>query len=414
LLSHPPVSEYRHVRFRALLAIAIGGIVVSPPAVLAQTATPEFADWTTLPSGNAILTGTLLGRTVTATGGTFHPSSVLDGTSPIFAGPNFSPSLALSDAPELFGTNPATTYTIAFGTTVRDPILHLSSLASTLTFPAGTRITKRSGQALFTATGSTVAGGLPDVAGTVQLAGDFDSISFSALWTASGQPDGIDFQVGGVTVPVATPTPTPLPTVVATPVVTPVPTPVTPPPPVTGVRVTAQVATGQVLVKLPSGQAFTPLQGTASVLVGATVDARKGSLDLVAEGGDTAQVAAGIFTIRQAQKGIDRVPELVVATPAGLARTCAPGHTPPPKGIVRTLTIAANGTFRTVPAKGIVTGRNATWTTTDSCDGTLTSVRKGRVTIRFGSRTIHVRAGHRYRIAARLFGARQIHDRGGH
>jgi hypothetical protein len=74
---------------------------------------------------------------------------------------------------------------------------------------------------------------------------------------------------------------------------------------------------------------------------------------------------------------------------------------------------AAKGTFRTVPAKGIVTGRNATWTTTDSCDGTLTTVRKGQVTLRVGRRTLRLRAGHRYKIAARLFGARTLRDRGG-
>jgi hypothetical protein len=74
---------------------------------------------------------------------------------------------------------------------------------------------------------------------------------------------------------------------------------------------------------------------------------------------------------------------------------------------------ATKGTFRTVPAKGVVTGRNATWTTTDRCDGTLTTVRKGRVSIRLGRKTISVRAGRRYKIAARLFGARQVRDRGG-
>jgi hypothetical protein len=234
-------------------------------------------------------------------------------------------------------------------------------------------------------------------------------MSFSVFWAPGGQPDGIDFQVGGVAVPVIAPTPTPEPTVV----VTPEPTAIAPLPPVAGVRVTTSLASGQVLVKLPAG-AFAPLQGTTSLPVGAIVDARQGTLNLVAEGGDTAQLAAGIFKIRQARKGTDHVPELVVATPAGLARTCAPGHTPPPKGIVRVLTItAAKGTFRTVPAKGTVTGRNATWTTTDSCDGTLTTVRKGQVTLRVGRRTLHLRAGHRYKIAARLFGARTLRGRGG-
>ena len=80
------------MRLRVLLAVAVGGLCLSAPAVLAQG--PEFADWTTLSNGNSVLTGTLLGRPVTAVGGTFHPASVLDGSSTLFSGPNFSPPLA--------------------------------------------------------------------------------------------------------------------------------------------------------------------------------------------------------------------------------------------------------------------------------------------------------------------------------
>jgi hypothetical protein len=54
-------------------------------------------------------------------------------------------------------------------------------------------------------------------------------------------------------------------------------------------------------------------------------------------------------------------------------------------------------------------GRNAAWTTSDRCDGTLTRVTKGRARVskRCGRRGIAVRAGHRYSMNARSFRARK-------
>ena len=185
------------------------------------------------------------------------------------------------------------------------------------------------------------------------------------------------------------------------------------PRPVAGVRVTTQPVGGQVLVKVPAGDAFVLLGAETSLPVGTVVDARKGSLVLTAAADasgrtESATLAAGIFRIRQAQaRGKRRAPlDFALVTPAGLSRACAkrPG---PPKGIVRTLTVAAKGTFGTVGARGVVKGRDATWTTTDRCDGTLTTVRRGRVSVRARSRTVSVRAGHRYLVRARLFAARR-------
>ena len=96
----------------------------------------------------------------------------------------------------------------------------------------------------------------------------------------------------------------------------------------------------------------------------------------------------------------------VTTTPAGLERACAPGHPRPPKGIVRTLKVVAKGSYRTVPKKGIVTGTDAAWTTTDTCDGSLVTVQKGRVTVKLGRKAHHVKRGERYLLRARLFGAR--------
>jgi len=62
-----------------------------------------------------------------------------------------------------------------------------------------------------------------------------------------------------------------------------------------------------------------------------------------------------------------------------------------------------------VAAKAVVKGRNAAWTTSDRCDGTLTRVTRGKVAVKAGHRTRTVRAGHGLLIRAKLFAARRRH-----
>jgi hypothetical protein len=181
-------------------------------------------------------------------------------------------------------------------------------------------------------------------------------------------------------------------------------------PPVAGVRAVARAVAGTVTVTLPGTTAAVPLAGVASLPVGTVVDARAGSLTLrsaLTRSGrvQSATVAAGIFRIKQRRaKGNAAVPtDLVLATPAGKARSCRA----PTKGVVRRLSVVTKGVFRTVAARAVVKGRNAAWTTSDRCDGTLTTVKRGRVAVTAGKRTRTVRAGHSLLIRARLFTARQ-------
>ena len=97
---------------------------------------------------------------------------------------------------------------------------------------------------------------------------------------------------------------------------------------------------------------------------------------------------------------------LELASAAGAEKRCAGG---PPKGIVRALSVTAKGLFRTVAGAAIAKGRNAAWTTTDRCDGTLTCVVKGRVAVlaRSGGTARTVCVGHSLLIRARLFASRQ-------
>ena len=226
---------------------------------------------------------------------------------------------------------------------------------------------------------------------------------------------------------IPTPPPTPTPTPVPPPAPTPTPLldsdgdgipdaqdtlPAGNLPPIAGKRVQAAAASGELRVKLPGADGFVALKGAASLPVGSVVDARAGSLTVAAAANargtstGSAKLAAGIFKIRQDRAAA--ATDLLLQTPAGAARACAPGRTPPKKGVVRTLSVTTTkGVFRTVAAKGAIKGQKATWVVSDTCSGTLTQVKKGKVSVKAGKRTKTLRAGQRYLIKARLFAARQ-------
>jgi hypothetical protein len=354
-----------------------------------------FTDWTSATAVGVVpgvASGTLLGHSVTLSGDSLNGQS--DG-SWTYPAPAFTPPLAHSDEIQLFGTQLGHHYTLSFGAPVTNPVLDLDSLGSTVTFPADTQIERVSGAAAFTVAGNQVTGtGTPDPGGTVRLVGTFTQVPMTVVY--AGDSDGIPTQVGA---PVPTVTPVP------TPVATPTPTPEGLPadqPPKAGVRVSSAPVSGAVTVKLPGGKEFLPLTQAASLPVGSVVDARGGSLTVRTTRG-SAKVAAGIFTIRQAAAR-KAAASLVLVTPPGQAQACA-GRVH--KGVVRQLSVTSKGVIRTVAAKGVVTGRNASWTVADGCHGTLTRVRKGRVAVAAGHRTKVVPAGHSLLIRARLFTARQ-------
>jgi hypothetical protein len=181
---------------------------------------------------------------------------------------------------------------------------------------------------------------------------------------------------------------------------------------VAGVNAQVSLQQGRVTITLPSGSVV-PLDGIASVPVGSVVDARKGALTLRSAprtaGGrpGEATLTAGIFRIRQ-QRTRNATTDFVMVSPPG-ARTCAK---PAAKGAVRTLSVTASkGVFRTVGGAATVTAPSSTgrWTTTDSCAGTRTTVRRGKVAViaRGHSRPVTVSAGRSLLVRARLFAARQ-------
>ena len=99
----------------------------------------------------------------------------------------------------------------------------------------------------------------------------------------------------------------------------------------------------------------------------------------------TATIRAGIFKIRQARaraKGATLPADLLMEHPANAKVGCGR----PTKRAVRRLTVVAKGLFRTFGGASTATARNATFTTTDRCDGTQTRVLPGRVKLKLKRR----------------------------
>lgn len=178
-------------------------IVIVPVLALISVgvrAAPVFTDWTAFDSTTDIAQGTLVGTGVTLTG-TALQSANTNGTSTLFSTSQFTPALPASDYVEFvsFASTPISSYQITFTQAVTNPLLHLASLASVLTF-SGINPELVSGDANFLVSGNTVSGqiGTSDSNGTVRLPGTYSSISFTANFVGfvAGSRDGIAIQVG--------------------------------------------------------------------------------------------------------------------------------------------------------------------------------------------------------------------------
>ncbi|MDA0161733.1 thrombospondin type 3 repeat-containing protein [Solirubrobacter ginsenosidimutans] len=199
-------------------------------------------------------------------------------------------------------------------------------------------------------------------------------------------------------------------------------------PPAPGKTAIVRAISGEVFVKLPGRHllqsgGFIPLKGVAAIPVGSTVDARKGELEMQSAANgfsasdkrakqQTARMRAGMFAVRQAKlkKGAAKATsistDIGLLSPPGAEATCQKG---PSKGIVRSLSMVAKGFYRALGGASTATARNATFITTDRCDGTITEVGKGRVTlaVKGSKKPVVVRAGGAYLAKAKLFAARK-------
>ena len=169
---------------------------------------------------------------------------------------------------------------------------------------------------------------------------------------------------------------------------------------------------------------FVPLKGIAALPIGTEVDTRKGTIDLQTAGNgydpssahaqrQRATLSAAMFKIRQARvhKGLAKsaaIPtDLALQTPSEATRACVGSR--PLKGAVRTLSATVKGYFRTFAGASTTIARNATFTVTDRCDGTLTEVGRGKVSVAVKGRKkpMTVNAGRGYLVRAELFTAKK-------
>ncbi|MFG2863729.1 hypothetical protein [Streptomyces sioyaensis] len=176
---------------------------------MATTLQLAFADWTSR-DGDTV-TGTLDGAALTLSG--LLSEVILDGSTSDFSSPVFTPPLPNSDRIEIVSTPANNEFTVDFlGAIVQDPVFHLGSLGSTVTFPPGTTVTRLSGddtetQRKFTVEANTVIGRPfqppgaepTDSSGSIRLPGKFSSITFQVKpnFTGGSMNDGVHLQIGG-------------------------------------------------------------------------------------------------------------------------------------------------------------------------------------------------------------------------
>jgi NHL repeat len=183
------------------------------------------------------------------------------------------------------------------------------------------------------------------------------------------------------------------------------------PPPVQGKLVNAVPEKGKVLVKV--GKKFVPLESLGRQLpVGSIIDTTHGTVRLTSaknSGGATqfGHFSRGQFRFTQTKKNPLTTLSMVgsnLGACSRLPRGGAPKLKAAAKKRRRTLFSSVKGRFRTRGRNSAATVRGTSWTMTDTCKGTLTSVKTGLVEVRdFRLRkTIKLKAGRSYLAHAAL------------
>jgi hypothetical protein len=179
-------------------------------------------------------------------------------------------------------------------------------------------------------------------------------------------------------------------------------------PPVAGESVAVGLESGKVFIT--SGGKRTQLKGGATIPVGSTIDTRKGRVEMTSAAvgtgtrTQTAQFYDGTFKVRQSVPKNRSAALTTDLTLAGVSRSgCARGGAraaavSKKKKVLGRLWGNGKGRFRTNGKYSSATVRGTIWLTEERCDGTLTQVKRGTVSVRDlkRRRTVTVKAGHSY------------------
>jgi len=191
-------------------------------------------------------------------------------------------------------------------------------------------------------------------------------------------------------------------------------------PPVPGKSVAIGLVSGKVFYKSPTGRR-TQLKADTNIPVGSQIDTRRGRVELTSAAtgtGATTQKSdfyQGTFKVKQTVPKGNRAAALTTdITLAGeaLRSQCASARgagaaavskKKGPHAVLGKLWGNGKGKFRTNGKYSSATVRGTIWLTTDRCDGTLTTVKRGTVSVRDLRRhkTVTVKAGHSYLARAR-------------
>jgi hypothetical protein len=198
-----------------------------------------------------------------------------------------------------------------------------------------------------------------------------------------------------------TPTPTPTPIAAVSPTPTPTVTPTPPPTPEIAETIVVRPLSGKILVRVPGSDQFVELDATKGFPVGTEIDARNGKIQLTSEPGQGKPVQkaifyGGIFTIVQGNDGFVELKLSEELAPCSKKKKKASAAAKKPK--TRKLWGDGKGKFRTRGQYSAATIRGTRWLVEDSCEGTLTTVKNGVVSVHdfSGKKTILVRGGKSY------------------
>jgi hypothetical protein len=173
-------------------------------------------------------------------------------------------------------------------------------------------------------------------------------------------------------------------------------------PPVLGQSVNVDVRSGTVKVKLPGAAGYVALTELSSIPVGSILDTRDGSITLSSAlpgGGTQAGIFhGGLFDVRQAATGLTELTlRGALSCPRARAHPAATSkrRRKPPR---RLWGHDDHGNFRTRGGSSVATVRGTAWFVEDRCDGTLTRVSQGSVSVYDKHRRVRVivHAGHSY------------------
>jgi hypothetical protein len=180
------------------------------------------------------------------------------------------------------------------------------------------------------------------------------------------------------------------------------------PDPVLGESVGAGPASGSISVRIPGSAGFVPLAGGAAIPTGSTVDARHGAVEIVTAVGTAGKTQAATFhgaKFKVVQRtGAGGLTDILLRGGNFAACHAVPGRSRVRAAGKRSRRVRSlwgrdhHGRFRTHGRRSIATVRGTVWATVDRCDGTLTKVKRGAVSVRdLGRhRTVLVRAHKRY------------------